>query len=55
MILQPTMRLRWIDREISFQYGTVGTERVLQQWWQEVNGESGEWRDIEFVEEINKL
>lgn len=48
MILQPTMKLRWIDRSVLPPNG--GYERVLQQWWQDINSEYGEWKDVEVVD-----
>jgi len=41
--MTPTNRLRWIDRIIGH---FVASERVLQQWWQDVQTGDGEWRDV---------
>ena len=48
MILQPTMKLRWLNRPIEFDM--INSEKVLQQWWQEINSPNGVWKDIEVVD-----
>lgn len=60
MILEPTTRLRWIEREVKLDgffevYDNTPTVKVLQQWHKNIayeKGETiGEWRDIE-IEKI---
>ena len=45
----PTMKLRWIFKEIAHGDDTAHYEKVLQQKWQITNGVKmrEEWRDIE--------
>lgn len=49
MILQPTMKLRWIMKDIPIDEFHGRREKVLQQWWQSMDSEEGEWRDIELI------
>lgn len=55
---KPTMKLRWHELPVRGEYGTIcgikmgfaecGNEYfILQQWWEDAQTGSGEWRDIE--------
>jgi hypothetical protein len=52
MKMEPTAKLRFVERTVHLEGEDVGTVRVLQQWWAEPmpaymrNDAIGEWRDI---------
>jgi hypothetical protein len=53
MTLEPTARLRWVERPAGSALDDNATMQVLQQWWAPAvpaymrNPIDGEWRDVE--------
>lgn len=52
MTLEPTARLRWVERACGSALDDNATMQVLQQWWAESmpaymrDHSKGEWRDV---------
>lgn len=48
----PTMRLRFVERDVSGRDEPIKLVRILQQWWRQdrphgqMLGMEGEWRDV---------
>jgi len=50
--MNPTNKLRFVEREVPSGEGFSKTVRVLQQWWAyEEDVSIGEWRDVPLEEE----
>lgn len=43
---EPTCKLRWTNHPIQ---GNINN-KILEQWWQELNSPNGEWREVEIHE-----
>jgi hypothetical protein len=58
MTMEPTPKLRFVERATSLDAENCATHRVLQQWWAEpmpayMRSEAvGEWRDVPVSLEI---
>ena len=56
--MTPTMKLRFVEKDIGGRYEPQKLIRVLQQWWEDetitdpvVRKHSGQWMDIEIGKE----